>query len=231
MRGFYFTANNAMNFESVVRTIRISVDYLKHNRNLTLAIGAGLLAAVLLMVYVVLTTPRFNWQSTVYHPSLTAPRLLDGRLVHRQRANLKPVAMVIENHAEARPLAGLDQASIVYEIVVEGDITRFLAIFDGDFSVKKIGPVRSIRPFFIDLAEEWGAVLLHSGGSPDGLTQVKTSSVFDINEISSDGIYFWRDANRTPPHNLYTSSALVNRALIAKKVRSEEHTSELQSQR
>src|SRR5690606_12208921 len=80
------------------------------------------------------------------------------------------------------------------------------------------GPVRSARPFCVDIAEEWDAVLFHAGGSPDALRQLRSSPLPNINEISGDGIYFWRDIKRERPHNLFTSPTQVARALSAKSI-------------
>ncbi len=145
-------------------------------------------------------------------------RPLDGKLVEKDYPALKPFAIIIENHFESRPSAGLEDASIIYETVVEGDITRFLALFDYSIETKKIGPIRSIRPFFIELAQEWDPIFLHAGGSNEALDMVKKSEVFSINEISSDGIYFWRDKKRQAPHNLFTSADLIKKAVNAKKI-------------
>jgi len=148
-------------------------------------------------------------------------RLLDGVLVSEPLSRLKPMAVMLENHYDSRPISGLEQASIVYESIVEGDITRFLAIFDYNISAKKIGPVRSARPFFVDLAQEYDSVFFHAGGSPEAIAQLKNISMYNVNEISGDGIYFWRDYNRTIPHNLYISADLMRRAIVAKDVDTE----------
>ena len=68
---------------------------------------------------------------------------------------------MIENlYPDARPQSGLQSAGVVYEALAEGGITRFLAIF-GDQAAKSIGPVRSLRPYYIDWALEYGASLSH----------------------------------------------------------------------
>ena len=144
--------------------------------------------------------------------------LLKERGAAAEFFSTRPVAVMIENHVDSRPASGLEYARVVYEMIIEGEITRYLALFDGNFEAKKIGPVRSARPFFVALAEEWRAAYFHAGGSPEALQILKQSSIADINEISSDGIYFWRDRLRFAPHNLYTSSDLVKRALAAKAV-------------
>src|SRR3989338_3880481 len=177
-----------------------------------------LVSFIIILIFYLLPVP-LDWRSNIIHQKGDwAYRLLDGQLVPIDKTELKPVAVMLENHYESRPISGLEEASIIYEVVVEGDITRFLAIFDGSLSAKKIGPVRSVRPFFVELAEEWNSVLFHAGGSQDAMYKLTYSPVYNINEISSDGIYFWRDPVRGMPHNLYTSANLIERAIVAKEI-------------
>ncbi|MBT4153754.1 MAG: DUF3048 domain-containing protein [Candidatus Magasanikbacteria bacterium] len=122
------------------------------------------------------------------------------------------VAVMIENHIEANPLSGLNKAAVVYEAPVEGNIPRFMALFPLDTDVKKIGPIRSARPYYLDwLAEYPGTMYMHVGGSPDALERIAAEDVFDMNEFSR-GWYFWRDQGRFAPHNAYTSAELFRSA-------------------
>lgn len=191
--------------------------YIKHHIYFLIAIGLVIIIFIVFISFIPIA-PDFNLNKATFDFGLRSPRLLDGQMVHKKRTDLKPIAIIMENHVDSRPISGLDQASIVYEVIVEGDITRFFAIFDGGFNSKKIGPIRSVRPFFVDIAEEWDPVLFHAGGSTNGLQQLRFSQVYNINEISKDGIYFWRDGKRDQPHNLYISSDQVNRALLAKGI-------------
>lgn len=116
-----------------------------------------------------------------------------------------PFMVMIENSTSSRPQSGLGSADIIYETSAEGGIPRFMAIFHKDMP-DKIGPVRSVRPYFLDLALENNLPFAHCGGSSDALISIsQDTSIMSINEISS-GEYFWRDAERQSPHNLYTSS-------------------------
>ncbi|MDO8435660.1 MAG: DUF3048 domain-containing protein, partial [bacterium] len=83
---------------------------------------------------------------------------------------------------------------------------------------QKIGPVRSARPYFIDLASEHRAVLAHSGGSPEALTRLQagTDPVLNLDEFAW-GNFFFRDRKRSAPHNLYTSTELLQSALAERK--------------
>lgn len=140
---------------------------------------------------------------------------LDGTQVDPALAKRNPLAIVIENHPDARPQAGLSKASIVYEVITEGGITRFLAIFAASDS-ERVGPVRSARTFFVSWAEELGAYFVHAGGSANGLEQIRRDNVLDLPHDSKN---FWRE--RRPgiasEHTLYTSTIKLREQTIINK--------------
>lgn len=140
-------------------------------------------------------------------------RKLDGVCVDSaDKINPKLVGVMIENHLDARPQSGLAGANVVYEAPVEANYTRFLAIFSADLDIKKVGPVRSARPYYLDWLSEYGALpYLHCGGSPDALSLIKKRNIFDLNEFYN-GWYYWRADDRSAPHNVYTSSDLWSKA-------------------
>ena len=120
-------------------------------------------------------------------------------LVSAEEANLQPYAVMIDNHPDARPSSGLAAANLVFEVPVEGGMTRYMAVFDATTTVDQIGPVRSARPYFVELADALGAVYAHVGGSPDGLNLITSLPKFrDLNEFWN-GKYFWRSAKRDAP--------------------------------
>lgn len=137
---------------------------------------------------------------------------IDGTKIDNE--NITIVGVMIENHVDARPQSGLSKARIVYEVLAESDITRFLAVYDLSDNLEKIGPVRSARPYYIDLASEYKALYAHSGGSPKALSRLKTDTlVYNLDEFFGyNSGYFWRDNKRYAPHNLYTSSELLIKA-------------------
>lgn len=80
----------------------------------------------------------------------------------------RPITVIIENHVDSRPPSGLSKADVVYEAVAEGGITRFLAVFYCDTSAEdvRIGPIRSVRVYYIDWAQEYSTPLfVHCGGA------------------------------------------------------------------
>lgn len=116
------------------------------------------------------------------------------------------MAVVIDNSPEARPQFGIGSAEIVMETLAEGGITRLVAFYSNQ-DLAKIGPVRSVRPYFVDWALGFGVPLAHSGGSWHALQKIQSlkNTFKDIDEFAYER-YFWRDKSRRQPHNLFTSS-------------------------
>jgi len=133
-------------------------------------------------------------------------RRIDGVYVPPEEENLRPLAVIIENHPAARPQFALAKANLVYEAETEGGITRFLAVFADGKDIEKIGPIRSARPYFVGWARSLSALFVHSGGSPAALAMIARENMLDFNEFYN-GQYFWRDDAKEPPHNLFTSTA------------------------
>lgn len=119
----------------------------------------------------------------------------------------RPIAIMIDNDDyTARPQIGLENAYIIYEIIVEGGASRMMALFK-DYSVEKVGPIRSSRHYFLDYALENNAIYAHAGWSPQAQSDISRLGVQNINGLYEDkDKMFWRDNtyNRTY-HNLYTS--------------------------
>lgn len=147
-------------------------------------------------------------------------RRIDGVIVDSpDKANFWPYAVMIENLRSVRPQSGLSQAAVVYEALAEGGSTRFLAVFDPSEIVPEIMPVRSARPYYIEWASEYNALYAHAGGSPKALTVIWENPDFkDLEALSRDAKYFWRDATKPAPHNLVTSSEKMNFALYDKEL-------------
>lgn len=118
-----------------------------------------------------------------------------------------PGALLVmcDNMRNARPQSGLDKADVVYEIIAESGITRFMALFYRQ-KVDEIGPIRSARSYFVKLAHGYNAPLAHAGGSAEALNLIATIKAKDLDEIYNSGGYFWRDKSRKMPHNLYSST-------------------------
>lgn len=111
------------------------------------------------------------------------------------------VATKIDNLTAAGPQAGLEAADLVFEEVVEGGITRFLALFHSRVP-ERVGPIRSARPEDAAILPPFGAVLFISGARPDVLQSLHGAGV-EVRE--EDGRTLRRDPSRRPPHNVFAN--------------------------
>lgn len=128
----------------------------------------------------------------------------------------RPVGVMIDNVRDAWPHAGLNDAYLVYEIIVEGGYTRLFALFK-DVNTSMIGPVRSLRHYYIDYALENDAILVRFGNSPKASSDVSNLGVANLDGLINPGNMFWRDSSITyAPHNAFTSIENI-RTQAAKK--------------
>ncbi len=118
----------------------------------------------------------------------------------------RPYAVMINNNHEAWPQCGIQDAYLVYEIIVEGGITRMLALYK-DQDTAKIGSVRSARHYFIDYALENDAIFVHWGGSPQAYSKISSSGIDSLDGIALEGSVFFRDTSldRAYEHTGFTS--------------------------
>lgn len=138
-----------------------------------------------------------------------------------ERNESRPLLVMVNNHPSARPQSGLSYADVLYESLAEGEITRIAALYQSAAANFTIGPVRSIRPYYIDLGKIYDAVLIHAGGSPDAYTQLEEQELDHLDEITNAGRFFWREAFRKAPHNLYTGLARARSGTDKLGIRSE----------
>ncbi|OGH48120.1 MAG: hypothetical protein A3A51_01360 [Candidatus Levybacteria bacterium RIFCSPLOWO2_01_FULL_39_10] len=167
-----------------------------------------------------------NEGNLVFDESLpkTEPCPISGQKYSKQQRDWwethRPLGVMIENHQNARPQSGLNAADTVYEVVAEGGITRFLAIYYCSAPVQ-IGPVRSARTYFLDYISEYGdsPLYAHVGGAntpgpADALSQINKygwGSYNDLNQFSIGFPTFWRDYNRlghttATEHTMYSTT-------------------------
>lgn len=119
----------------------------------------------------------------------------------RRERNL--VTIIIENHEDARPhQLGLRDALLILEFPVEGFISRFAAVFDVADLPDRIGPVRSLRPYFVDALKPLHSVILFAGGSPEAFDRLALSTLTGINGLAHPK-EFTRDEDIPAPHNLF----------------------------
>ncbi len=150
----------------------------------------------------------------VHAATVMVPRKIDGLWVAKGTENQWPIAVMIDNHTDARPQSGLQNASIVYETLAEGGIPRFMAIY-ADANVKVVGPVRSTRPYFVQFAAELNAAMAHAGGSPDGLKKLMSLKMLSLEGISGKYAKLFYRAYGGGVHGLYTNMTALYKALKA----------------
>ena len=146
---------------------------------------------------------------------LTGEMLLDEAV-----ANRRPIAVVFSNEKRALPQIGLSQASLMYEVLAEGDVTRIIAIFQ-DFDAEQLCSLRSARHYFMYFAYDNDAILVHHGASRyayDDYIRRGKIDYFDGQDL--EGSMFWRDPARISSNgHLHSSSTSYERifAQIEKK--------------
>jgi len=114
----------------------------------------------------------------------------------------RPIIATINNHPDARPQSGIASADVIYEMLAEGDVTRLLALYQSEIP-EKIGPIRSARDYFIELAAGLNAFYIAHGYSPEAQSLLANNVVDNVNGMQYDGILFERSSDRVAPHNSY----------------------------
>lgn len=144
-----------------------------------------------------------------FYSPLTGVEVADSAATKRAVTGI-----MIENSPDARPQSGIKDSGVVFEAIAEGGITRFLAIYQ-EQQPTLIGPVRSVRPYYVDWIAAFDASVAHIGGSYNALQEVRNGQYRDIDQFFNSGAY-WRAKDRWAPHNVYTSFDKLN-ALNAQK--------------
>lgn len=129
---------------------------------------------------------------------------LTGEEVPEEDSKLPVLGIMIENSEEARPQTGLDSAGIVFETVTEGGITRYLALYQIDLP-PEVGPVRSLRPAFVNWLSGFDASAAHVGGSAVALSLVDQLKIKSLSQFNHPDPYHRVDT-RVAPHNMYAST-------------------------
>lgn len=129
---------------------------------------------------------------------------LTGLEVTEESLLQRPVAVMLDNHHAARFQSGLSDADVVYEVLAEGLITRYLAIFQSKVP-QVIGPVRSARPYYIQLALSYNPLYVHVGGSDQAFIDIKRLQMADIDGMRAGSDVYYRTDHKFIPHNMYTS--------------------------
>ncbi len=177
-----------------------------------------IIATGIVMAYKIMKDKNINETQEVSETNNTENILtaeIEEKKVEIFNGNDRPIAVMIDNHNQAWPQAGLNKAYMVYEIIVEGGETRLMALFKG-VTVDKIGPVRSSRHYFIDYVMENDAIYAHYGWSPQAESDIKKYTINNLNGITESTSTFWRVKGKSAPHNAVTSTDALIKAAKAK---------------
>ena len=133
---------------------------------------------------------------------------LTNEFVSEEVAKKRPIAIMINNIINAVPHSGVSQAGVIYECVVEGNLTRMMAIIEDWENIEKIGPVRSCRDYYVYWAYEWDSIYCHFGGPKLYVDSVLSrSETNNLDGTALDGTVYFRTTDRKAPHNAYASGA------------------------
>jgi hypothetical protein len=138
-------------------------------------------------------------------PLVAAP--LTGRLVPLEWAQRHPIAVMVDDHVDARPQAGFNAASVVWQAPAEGGVPRYMLVFQERIP-EAVGPIRSAREYYIEWAAELDAMYVHHGGSPQAKETLyrygNGSWVYNADGFRWEGRYVFRVDDRIAPHNVMT---------------------------
>lgn len=175
-----------------------------------------LVVVALLGTLIYLTTSKKNKNNNENDNSTTTTTVKKLNIVNEESKS-RPYAIMINNVEGARKLqSGLQDAYMVYELMVEGGITRYLALFL-DQTTERIGSIRSARHYYLDYALENDAIYVHHGYSPQAREDWSKLGVdrIEVNESTTG----WRDksASKTYEFTLFTNIEKLGNGIRSKR--------------
>lgn len=133
---------------------------------------------------------------------------LTGKVVAAGTANNPSIAVKIDNLIDARPQWALNQTDLVYEELVEGGITRYVAVWQSMIPTD-VGPVRSIRPMDPDIVSPLGGLVAYSGGQDRFVAMIQAAPVVNVSPNSDSDLFYRTDARDAPHNELLKAQAAV----------------------
>lgn len=161
-------------------------------------------------------------------PEVTEDNIIDSKIkspltglyIDKRKLNDRVIAIMFDNQYLARPQAGISKCDIVYEILAEGNITRYMGVV-GSEQPDNLGPIRSARDYFIDRALEYDALYVHVGGSPQAYEAISDLKIASVNGMNQGSDIFWRKSHKKKPHNMYSSYEAILEGAKRKSYRAE----------
>lgn len=127
---------------------------------------------------------------------------LTGEPIEAGSLSRPALSAKVDNHPSARPQVGLDEADIVFEELVEGGMTRYLAVWHSKLPAE-IGPVRSVRPMDPEIVSPFGGVFAYSGGQVRFIQMMEAAPVYNaIHGQPDTESTFYRTSAKVAPHNV-----------------------------
>lgn len=148
---------------------------------------------------------------------------LTGEPMDEELTNNRPVAIMLNNLKVALPQQGQSQADIIYEVLVEGAITRMMGVYQDTTGIEKIGAIRSSRTYYLELALGHDAIYIHAGGSEDAYTNISAWGVASLDGVrgnymsNTDGEnLMWRDSERLKTSSLEHTVVTTGDTIVEK---------------
>ncbi len=166
---------------------------------------------IIIIVIVYLgVTKLFNSDSDISTKKSKKEKEVEKLKIIDQDSDSRVIAVMINNRHAAWPHAGLQESFLNYEIIVEGGVTRMLALYK-DASLEKIGSVRSSRPYFLDYVLENDAIYVHWGGSDEAYADISSLGVDHLDGMDYEGSYFFRDnsLDKSSEHTGFTKTSMI----------------------
>ncbi len=159
-------------------------------------------------------TPMPTYSSTYLTPEPTALAPLTGETVPVGTLTAPSLAAKVDNHPDARPQFGLERTDLVFEELVEGGLTRYVAVWHSDVPAE-IGPVRSIRPMDPDIVSPLGGIIAYSGGQQRFVAMMRDTNVYNAihGQADTEDLMFRVDGRPGPHDVLVRAPELISRHL------------------
>ena len=187
----------------------------KNKKKLFIILGISLIILLILIITTIIII-KHNKKKNIKEEKIAEVEIIPEKQVQIVNINSKtrPYAVMINNLNDARAVqSGLSNAYMVYEIIVEGGITRYLALFK-DADISQIGSVRSARHYYLDYVLENDAIYVHWGWSPQAQEDIRTLKINNINGLTYEGTYFYRSnpLGLSSEHTGFTTTELLAKA-------------------
>lgn len=180
-----------------------------------------LVSVVLTTIMTIASVAAFGGNmSAIEANAATDVSVYTGENISPSQSEVRPIAVMMPTDLAAQPSYGIGSASVLYEIMEEGNISRQMAIIDNWQNLDKIGNIRSCREYYIHIAAEWDPILIHFGGVVYMKERITAKDIDNISGAAEYGVggkahgseFFFRTKDRKVPHNAYISADGIKKA-------------------